>query len=97
MKTLAVLLVAALIAANAQAAPRKIDDCEAIAEPMAYNACLASFGPTRGHSAAGAVNVGGGPQSEAPRSRSRIGFSDAAVRQGRSGRIHMEFTTRHGR
>ena len=50
------IIVAAFAAlgfcALAAAGPRKIDDCEAIKDPNAYNLCLASFGPVRGqHSA----------------------------------------------
>jgi hypothetical protein len=94
MKRMTALLAAMLVTANAQAAPRKIDDCEAIQEPMAYNACLASFGPTRGHSSATAA-IG----HEAPRAhslRGRPGAAEAAIRRDRGGRVHMEFTTRHG-
>lgn len=36
------------LCAPARAEPRKIDDCEAIKDPSAYNLCLASFGPMRG-------------------------------------------------
>ncbi|GGC93657.1 hypothetical protein [Chelatococcus reniformis] len=43
---LALLVVPA--AAWAQAPLRTIDDCERFEEPLAYNACLAKFGPERG-------------------------------------------------
>ncbi len=45
---LALLVALAGPAAAQRAAPRSIDDCERIDEPMAYNACLARFGPERG-------------------------------------------------
>lgn len=32
-------------------APKSIDDCERFKEALAYNACLASFGPERRHGA----------------------------------------------
>jgi hypothetical protein len=68
-----IVVVGALLAgASAQAAPKNIDDCEKIKEPMAYNECLASFGPAVGH-------VGSG-QSYAPASE---GEPRAAVGKGR--------------
>jgi hypothetical protein len=81
-----------LAAAAAQAAPRSLDDCEAIQAPHAYNECLASFGPMRG---------GGGGKYPAPakeggqgarRHGSSGAVSGAAVRRGPGGRIRMEFT-----
>ena len=57
-----IVVVGALLAgASAQAAPKNIDDCEKIKEPMAYNECLASFGPAVGHVGAGQSY---GPASE---------------------------------
>lgn len=38
-------LLTTLLLAPAAAAPRSIDDCEAIKQADAYNQCLASFGP----------------------------------------------------
>jgi hypothetical protein len=38
-----------LAIAPAAAKPQSVDDCEKIQEALAYNACLASFGPERGH------------------------------------------------
>ena len=65
-----IVVVGALLAgASAQAAPKNIDDCEKIKEPMAYNECLASFGPAVGHVGAGQSY---GPASEGePRAAAR--------------------------
>ena len=50
----AIAVVSSLLAATgAGAASRTIDDCEQIDAPMAYNECLASFGPTPGRTRAG--------------------------------------------
>ncbi len=91
------------LATAAAAAPRSIDDCEAIKEPLAYNACLASFGPKRGERSAPAYH--GDPEASAPRGAGgaryraphrvlRVG--GAPVSRSRNGRVHMEFTPRHG-
>lgn len=49
LRFLAVLALVCLpCAALAQGKPRMIEDCERIDEPLAYNACLASFGPRQG-------------------------------------------------
>jgi hypothetical protein len=49
VRLLAVLALVCLpCAALAQGKPRTIEDCERIDEPLAYNACLASFGPRQG-------------------------------------------------
>lgn len=77
--------------------PRTIDDCERIQEPLAYNACLASFGPAR---------RGGGPMTTpevadsgghdgAPRaagSRGKRGGERTRSARGRSGRASASFT-----
>jgi hypothetical protein len=44
----AALAAALFVSAPVAAAPRTINDCEAIKDPSAYNLCLASFGPVRG-------------------------------------------------
>jgi hypothetical protein len=93
----AILSIAAvLLAGAAVAAPRTIDDCEAIKEPDLYNRCLASFGPVRGG--------GGGkyyrPASEAKHGakRHRAGYASSSLAQRtRSGRVRMEFTPGRGR
>lgn len=57
----------------AQAAPksigaRSIADCESIAEPDAYNKCLASFGPTA--RSGGKVRLAPGPHARNGRTQS---------------------------
>ena len=99
-----VVMGALLAGASAQAAPKNIDDCEKIKEPMAYNECLASFGPAVGHVGAGQSH---GPASEGePRAErkgrnagvyhapARLGAGEMATR-GANGRVRMEFTPRH--
>lgn len=49
---LAVVLAVSPAVAVAQGKPRTLEDCEKIDAPLAYNACLASFGPKRGERAA---------------------------------------------
>jgi hypothetical protein len=96
---------ALLAGASAQAAPKNIDDCEKIKEPMAYNECLASFGPAVGHVGEGQSY---GPASEGePRAERTSGRRTGArharawrgaggtVRRGASGRVRMEFTLRN--
>jgi hypothetical protein len=92
-----------LAAASAQAAPKNIDDCEKIKEPMAYNQCLASFGPAVGHVGSGQSY---GPASEgeprAERKGRKAGAYHAPARRGArgmaahgaNGRVRMEFTPR---
>ena len=86
MKTRAILLVAALATTGAGAAPRSISDCEKIEAPMAYNECLAAFGPSRGrHGGARAHNFASeGDQGFRRQARS---FRE----RGAGGRRHMEF------
>lgn len=100
-------VVAALIAlaSPALAAPRTIDDCEAIKDPNAYNLCLASFGPVRGQHGANYPGVAseGDRRGAAPatarsggRSEKRQGATHGWTRGAgvahRGGRIRMEFT-----
>ena len=93
MKQGSAALFALLFAATgAQASPRTIDDCEQIKDAMAYNACLASFGPTRGHH--GSTSGAGPGRYESARRAQPHGVSGATYRQTRGGRAHMEFTPR---
>ncbi len=92
-------LIAGMTAAvAASAAPRSIADCEKIEAPLAYNECLAAFGPAVGH-------VGGGRHAPAevspPASGRRVhrrqsgpSFAGTTIRRGASGRVRMEFTPR---
>jgi hypothetical protein len=87
------LFAAALVAAPAvsKAAPRSINDCEAIQAADAYNQCLALFGPVaRGH---GAITGGEGAATAAltaAKDHPRIAAAGAL----RSSRRHAEG---HGR
>jgi hypothetical protein len=90
----AILLVASsLFASVVFAAPRGIDDCEAIKEPDAYNRCLGSFGPVRGqHNSPGGVGMSHGAK------RHGRGYpSSASTQRTRSGRVRMEFSPGQGR
>jgi hypothetical protein len=83
---LAALCVLAPLSAAAQSAS-SISDCEKIKNDMAYNQCLASFGPKMGERAP-RVQVGEDPESsvaERPASRGR------QVARGRRGRQSMSF------
>ena len=97
---LTIALVACLMAVPALAAPRNIDDCEAIKEADAYNRCLASFGPTRGQHGAsypGMASEGahdGHAGSAGGAYRPRSGHSGERASYGRGGRMRMEFTPR---
>ncbi|QGM98028.1 hypothetical protein [Methylocystis parvus] len=97
-----IICAALLISATALAAPRKIDDCEAIKEPNAYNLCLASFGPMRGQHGASYPGVasegekGGEGKSRAPAGAGRQAtaardFGGTALHRS-GGRVRMEFT-----
>jgi hypothetical protein len=91
------LLAAALLAllptaALAQGAPRSIEDCERIKVDMAYNQCLAAFGPKRGERI-----PRGGPVAEAGDEAAPVAVRGsrrgrAAYRQGRRGRQAVAFT-----
>ena len=75
-----VVMGALLAGASAQAAPKNIDDCEKIKEPMAYNECLASFGPAVGHVGAGQSY---GPASEGePRAAAKGSKGERLPRAG---------------
>lgn len=97
-------LLALLLASPALAAPRSIDDCEAIKDPSAYNLCLASFGPVRGQHGATYPGVasegeksGGGAKAAPPgrltahRTGAALGYRRTASRS-HGGRVRMEFT-----
>jgi hypothetical protein len=86
------LLIAPLLAEPAGAAPRSIDDCEAIKDPNAYNLCLASFGPVRGQHGANYPGVASegkkGGAHRAGRAHGHRGY----VSRGQGGRVRMEFS-----
>jgi hypothetical protein len=89
VKVLAAAILVALsttilsVAARAQGAPRTIEDCERINEPLAYNACLASFGPKRGEH--GTTN-----QEESEPAEDEPAKPARGTRAGRTGRRAVE-------
>lgn len=94
---LMIAMVAGLLSVPALAAPRSIDDCEAIKDADAYNRCLAAFGPTRGERGAtypGVASEGArsGKVSGRGAYRPRPRFGGAQLSSGRGGRMRMEFT-----
>ncbi|HYF54898.1 MAG TPA: hypothetical protein VEA41_11625 [Salinarimonas sp.] len=99
MRSLLAGLFLALLpaAALAQGAPRSIEDCERIKVDLAYNQCLANFGPKVGERPAR-----GGPVAEdyeenaKPAVRSRRGRA-AAYQRGRRGRRAASFDVVSGR
>jgi hypothetical protein len=80
-------------AASAQATPRSIGDCERIKGDLAYNQCLAMFGP-KAHTKAASAEVGSVPAAVAAQAASAgaaAAVADEAPakvqgRRGRSGR-----------
>ncbi len=77
------------LAATAQPAPASPGDCERIKNDLAYNQCLASFGPKRGERPAReAADEADEPAAGAPRSRGpvRRGGRQTAVFDVVSGR-----------
>jgi len=97
MRRLPTLSLALLLAAPAVAAPRSIDDCEAIKDANAYNLCLASFGPTRGQrgkSYPGVASEGhkaGKTGGASAHHGGGFGYA-ASVSRSHGGRVRMEFT-----
>ncbi len=90
-----------LAVTGALATPRAIDDCEKITAPMAYNECLASFGPTPGHTRAApsyrpttAREPRARRKMDRGRAPSKLGLEGLA-RRGVHGRVRMEFTPSH--
>jgi len=92
-----ILIAACLVlpaAAQAQGA-RSIDDCEKIAAPLAYNQCLASFGPKVGERA---PRVAAEPSDDEPKTRpARRVKRGGVVRRGREGRRSASFGIVSGR
>ncbi len=82
----ALLLLPAI--ASAQAQPKKIEDCEAISAPLAYNACLAQFGPARRPGGPAVTEV---PPDADKKKFFRRGGKRGKIARGRGGRAHAEF------
>jgi hypothetical protein len=100
---LAIAMLAGVSPAPAAfAAPRSIADCEKIEAALAYNECLASFGPAASHSGGGGRHLD--PQSGAPpairieggrgRRHAANDLAGATTQRRSGGRVHMEFTPR---
>jgi hypothetical protein len=87
---LAAALIALPVSALAQTQAKKIEECESITAPLAYNACLAKFGPAR--------RPGGPEVTEVPpdadKKVSRRGGRRGKIARGRGGRAHAEFSVR---
>jgi hypothetical protein len=80
--------------ALAQAGPRSINDCERVKGDLAYNGCLAMFGPKANVKGGGGD---GGPSAAPPPTQTASAADDVVPqktysRRGRSGRY-----ARHGR
>ena len=94
----AMLLAPLGAVAQAQQGSRSAADCERLRDDLAYNQCLASFGPRRGERSAAGVSGGGendeslaGAQGARSVHRSRNGRKAAAFdvvsgREGHTGR-----------
>lgn len=93
------LLMSPLAAAaqGAAPAPKSIQDCERIKVDLAYNQCLASFGPAA-HTRPGVVAPGQDPEVATPANPRR--FGRLAKRKGRvaaRGRQKAAFAVKGGR
>ncbi|QGM47422.1 hypothetical protein [Methylocystis heyeri] len=97
MRRLFAIAMLAGATAVAFAAPRSIADCEKIEAALAYNECLASFGPAAGHSGGGAAHYSAAPGKAPPRTAGArrpangVGFARATVKTAADGRVRMEF------
>jgi hypothetical protein len=78
------LLCPLSVAAQSPEAPRSVSDCERIKNDLAYNQCLASFGPKRGERAAPAA------EDDGPAVR-RPGRGGRSARRSRGGRQTATF------
>ena len=79
------VLVALLLfpcAAMAQPAPKSIADCEKIKGDLAYNQCLASFGPKMGERAPRGATAAPADSDDEPVARGRRGRSAGYARRG---------------
>ena len=88
------LLCPLAAAAQSQETPRSESDCERIKSDLAYNLCLASFGPKRGERGAGGAVVGEDDDGPAVTPSQRSG---RAVRRARGGRQAATFDVVSGR
>ena len=89
---LAAVFLLAPLSAAAQS-PNSIGDCEKVKNDMAYNHCLASFGPKVGQRAP-RVGIGQDPETSVAETPSRGG---TRIVRGRRGRQTATFTLVTGR
>jgi hypothetical protein len=87
--TVAVLLAPLTAAAQAPQAARSAADCEKLRDDLAYNQCLASFGPRRGERSAAGMSADATDEAGAQGARS--------VRRTRNGRKAAAFDVVSGR
>ena len=80
-------------AAQALEAPKSVSDCERIKNDMAYNQCLASFGPKRGERGSRGAADGDDDEPVTQRSSGR----GKAGRRGRAGREAAAFNVVSGK
>ena len=96
---IAILFLAVPVPAVAQSSlvePKSVEDCERIKADLAYNACLASFGPKRGERPAQTAAVD--PEEEPARSTSvRDRRRGGTTLRGRGGRKAASFDVVTGR
>jgi hypothetical protein len=90
--TCLLLLCPLAAAAQSQDAAKSLSDCERIKNDMAYNQCLASFGPKRGERATRAV-----VDEDAGPAVGRAAAGSRSVRRGRGGRQAAAFDVVSGR
>ena len=90
-----VALLAFPFAAAAQPAPKSIADCEKIKGDLAYNQCLASFGPKMGERRPRGAAVESADDEPTVAARGRRGRSAAYARRG--GRQRAVFEVGRGR
>ena len=83
------------LAGFALAAPQSIGDCEKIADPDAYNRCLAAFGPAMRPQRFTDVPSGAEKSAQAGESKAERGEKSRGRRWSR--RSHGGATSRHGR
>ena len=88
-----VLLPCLALSALAQGAPRSVAECERLKNDLAYNQCLAMFGPPAKNVASGDGATGGGTAAPVPPSTSVAGIPSVeepelatSGRRGRRGR-----------
>ncbi|KAA2235607.1 hypothetical protein [Salinarimonas soli] len=89
---LAALLILLPASAFAQGAPRSIADCERIKVDMAYNQCLAEFGPKRGERPPRGAQVSESGEEAAPAAVRSSRRGRASYQRGRRGRKAASFT-----